>query len=225
MQPDLAARPAFREPARPSTALPVSPARAGTLTTEVADSVKPVTRRQALYALLAATQPGELLDWQRLGQAVGLDATDPRQRGRIAIALQRAIRDLEDQQHRSAVNERGRGYRILAQEDRLALAQQHQQRAASHIAEAYRHATGVDLVAMEPNVRRAFEVTAMALTQQQQAMRQFDVRQERLEAALNLIEGQQEVTEQTIDEMAQRLAVLEQRLGAAPADNAAGAGR
>lgn len=174
------------------------------------------TQRQTLYELLRQAQPGELLDWERLGAAIGIDGSQCKERARISVPLRNAIRDLEDNDHRSAANERGHGYRILSQEQRLDLAHQHQHRATTEIEHARRHVDGVDLSAMDPNTRRAFQITALALTEQQQTMQRFDIRQKQLEYSLDLMRNQQVTTGQTVDEMAQRLAALEQHINGTP---------
>jgi len=168
---------------------------------------------ELVYELFAEAEPGMLLHWEILGEAVGKDATLPSERNLVNVAVRRAIKELEKRDRRTARNVRGYGFKVVSNEERLEIARTHQDKAVKEVALARRQVTNVDLAAMDPNTRRAFELTAMALGRQAQVMDQVNIRQERLETVMDDVLAEQRVNARQREDIQSRLAALEARLG------------
>jgi hypothetical protein len=168
------------------------------------------------YDLLRSAEPGELIHWEVFGQAMGKDGTVHGQRHLVQSAVRRAIQELERNDKMTARNVRAFGYKVVPTEERLELARSHQDRAVKEIRLARRQVTNVNLAAMEPNTRRAFELTAMALGQQAAILERTNIRQEALESRVDEVLTEQRLKAEEMTAVQQRLAALEARLGNAP---------
>lgn len=175
------------------------------------------------YEILRQYEPGKGIHWEIFGQALGVDAMDHKQRAKINQAVHRAIKELEDKDQRTAKNVRGYGFEIVKNEQRLVLAQKHQQRAAKEIDLAKRQVTNVDFGSMDSNTRRAFELTGMALQHQAQVIGRMDIRQKNLETAVEAVQAENRLNAEQLAAVTARLAALETRVDGGVAPQPAGA--
>jgi hypothetical protein len=198
---------------------PVAPKSAGThepgVSSSVADAAPQQPRKgwQIIYDILATAELGAVVSWDALGRAVGKDTNSPHERNLVSVMVRRAMRELEQTHGLLARNVRGRGFRIAPQEERLEVARIHQDRAAKHVSLAQREVSAVNLGAMDPTTRRAFEATAMALSHQAQVIAQTNIRQSKLEAVMAAVVDKQTVQGEVVEELQDRLAKLEVRMG------------
>lgn len=175
-------------------------------------SERPKKMWEHIYEIMAAAPMGQVLYWEILGEAVGKDATVPGERSLVNAAARRAIKELEQRDKRTARNVRGYGFKIVSNEERLEIARRHQDRAVKEVSLARKQVTNVDLASMEPNTRKAFELTALALGRQAQVMEQVNIRQDRLETVVEHVLAEQRVDAEDRDQIKARLAALEARL-------------
>lgn len=164
-------------------------------------------RWRIVYDLLRATGTGEVLSYERIGEALGLDhAAD---RHGIQMAVRRAAKEHEVNDRRAIEAVPNAGYRIVEAPEHLRLARGQQKRAGKALERGQSKVVHVDLSGLEPETRRAFEVVARAFAMQMDFNKRFDVRQKRLEESVDAMSERTERTEQEIADLKARLARLE----------------
>jgi DNA-binding winged helix-turn-helix (wHTH) protein len=181
----------------------------------VAEAAEPKRNWERVYEVLAAAGVGAVVSWAALGAAVGKDTSQTYERQLVRALVTRAVRQLEQDHQLIVQSVRGKGYKIVPNTERLAVARRHQDRAARHVKLAHQQVSDVDLSSMTPETRRLFEATAMALSHQAQVINQTNIRQGRLEAVVDGVLQKQTVHDQHVDELRERMEKLESRLGAA----------
>jgi hypothetical protein len=170
-----------------------------------------VARWQAVYALLRATKTGDILTYEAIGEALELDSK--LERHAIQMAVRRAAKEHEEADKRAIEAVPNKGYRVVEAPEHLRLARGHHRRASKSLVRGQSKVANVDWAALEPEVRRAFEVVGAAFAAQIEFNKRFDVRQERLEKAFEDITARtdrtEQRTEQEIADLKARLARLE----------------
>ena len=164
-------------------------------------------RWRTVYDLLRKAATGEVITYERLAEALGLDAEADRHT--IQMAVRRAAREHEVSDDRALDVIPNTGYVIVPAADHLRLARRHQKRADKSLARGHSKVVHVDMSGMEPDIRNAFEVMARAFALQMDFNKRFNVRQSRLEDAVNTMSERTERTEAEIAELKARLARLE----------------
>ena len=187
---------------------------AATLEGHVMSPFKPigeVARWHAVYALLRATKTGDVLTYEAIGEALELDPKT--ERHAIQMAVRRAAKEHEEADNRAIEAVPNEGYRVVEAPEHLRLARGQHRRASKALARGQSKVVHVDLGALEPDTRRAFEVVAAAFAAQIEFNKRFDIRQKRLEKAVDEITARTDKTErrteQEIAELKARLARLE----------------
>lgn len=170
-------------------------------------------RWRVLYDLLCEAKVGEIVTYQEMAEALGLDPKADR--SKVQLAMRRAAAELETQDQRAVDVVANAGYRIVEPEAQLNLAKRHQRKAGKSLKRGHSKVVHVDFNGMEPDVRKAFEVVAGAFAAQIDFNRRLSVRQENLEAAVEAVTKQSEVQQQRTDEeltaLRERLRRLEER--------------
>lgn len=164
-------------------------------------------RWRIVYELLCATTTGDVLTYERIGEALGLDPDDDRHA--IQMAVRRAAKEHEVGDRRAIEPVANSGYRVVEAPEHLRLARGQQKRAGKALARGQSKVVHVDLSGMEPETRRAFEVVARAFAMQMDFNKRFDVRQAKLEDTITSMSERTERTEQEIADLKARLARLE----------------
>jgi alkylated DNA nucleotide flippase Atl1 len=168
-------------------------------------------RWQTIYDLLRGAKPGDVLTYEELGTALGLDPLTDRRR--IGAALHRAAREFERVDKRAVEAVPGQGYRVVLPAEHLRLAQLEQRRASRALERGYNKVTNVDLNEVEdPVTRQALELVAQGFALQLDFNRRIEARAQRQEAALQSVEQRVDRSETEVEEVRNRLARLEQRL-------------
>lgn len=178
------------------------------------DPFKPVGERarwRVIYDLLKNLDVGEVLTYAEMGEALDLHPDDDRIT--IQLAMRRATQELEQADKHTTDVVTGVGYRIAEPIEHLGLARKHQRKANRALVRGKDKATYVDLTGLPEEQKRAFEVVAAAFAAQLDFNKRFDVRQRNLEKAFNSVATRQEETETEVEELRERLARLEGRLG------------
>ncbi len=170
-----------------------------------------VARWQSVYALLRVTKTGDILTYEAIGEALELDSQS--ERHAIQMAVRRAAKEHEEADNRAIEAVPNKGYRVVEAPEHLRLARGQHRRASKALARGQSKVVHVDLAALDPETRHAFEVVASAFAAQIEFNKRFDIRQKRLEAAFDAMtertDKTERRTEQEIAELKARLARLE----------------
>lgn len=160
-----------------------------------------------VYELLKTAAIGDVVTYERLGELLELDASA--ERHRIQMAVRRAAQEHEQQDKRALDSVKNVGYRVVDAPEHLVLARRHQSKASKSLVRGHSKAVNVDLSGLDPETRGALETVARAFAMQMDFNRRFDVRQKRLEAALDAASTRVDRSEQEIAELRARLDRLE----------------
>jgi hypothetical protein len=165
-------------------------------------------RWRVLYELLRKRDIGDVLAYEEMGAALQLDPVA--ERSTIQLAFRRAAKEFLEQNRRATDTIPNIGYRIVEPAEQLGLAQRHQRRAGRAIASARTVLAKVDweLIA-DPEARRALELAGTLINRQQEMMARMDIRQRRLEEAMDAVVVRSDRADAEMDELRARLSRLE----------------
>ncbi|GAA3441049.1 hypothetical protein [Planomonospora venezuelensis] len=166
-------------------------------------------RWRTVYEHLKAANIGDVVTYEQLGEALGLNPE--KERHPIQMAVRRAAKEYQDVDKRALDSVPNQGYRIVEASEHLVLARRQQARSSRALERGHRVATNVDLNQVDDHTRRALEAVATAFSYQMEFNRRFDVRQRRLEQAVAAQSERVERTETEIAELKARLSELENR--------------
>jgi hypothetical protein len=166
-------------------------------------------RWRIIYDLLATKNLGETLAYEDMAGALELDAKADRTR--IQLAFRRASQELERENNRATEAVANTGYRIVEPTEHLRLAKAQQRKSGKSLERGQSKVLHVDLTGLEPEVRKAFDVTARAFAVLLDYNRRLDTRQDQLESALDSIVTRQNRSEEEVARLKERLARLEER--------------
>lgn len=164
-------------------------------------------RWKIVYEVLAAHDVGEVATYKQMADALKL--SDTANRHAIQSAVRRAAIELEQVDNRAIEAEPNVGYRIVTPPEHLRLARQHQKVSRRALQRGHSKVVHVDLSDVAPEIRHSFEIVARAFSMQMDFNRRIDVRQARLEQAIDNMATQQTRTAEELAELKDRLARLE----------------
>ncbi len=164
-------------------------------------------RWRILYDLLSGRTVGDVLNYEVMAEALDLDPIEDRHT--IQLAMRRASRELELENKHAVEAVQNVGYRIVEPEEHLRLARGQQRRASRALARGHSKVVNVDLSNVDPEVRNAFQVVASAFAMQMEFNRRTDVRQKKLEDALDAVREKSTRTDEEVAELRARLDRLE----------------
>lgn len=173
------------------------------------ESIGESARWRILYNLLSGREVDDVLTYEEMGEALGLDPR--RDRHTLQVSTQRAAKELEQVDKHAIEAVRNIGYRIVEPEEHLRLARSHQRRSSRSLVRGHSKVINVDLTDVAPEIQHAFQVVAAAFAMQMEFNRRTDVRQKKLETALQTINERSTRTDQEVSELRERLERLEQR--------------
>lgn len=171
------------------------------------EALGPEARWRTVYQLLKVRTAGDLLTYERMGEALELDPLEGRQT--IRAALYRAAREFEQVDKHAVEAVPNIGYRVVETQEHLTLAHRQQKRAGRALQRGHSKVINVDFNGVDPQVRQGFEVVARALSMQMDFNRRFNVRQKRLESVVRETGERTNRNETEIAELKERLARLE----------------
>lgn len=166
-------------------------------------------RWRLIYELLQTKQVDDILKYEEMADVLDLDPLADRHL--IQVSMRRAAREFEQVDRHAVEAIANTGYRVVAAEEHLRLAKRLQRRSSKALVLGRSKVVNVDLSAVDPEVRHAFEVVAEAFNRQMEFNRRLDVRQKRLEQALESVQGQSSRTVDEVAELRARLERLENR--------------
>lgn len=175
-------------------------------------SFQPIGNRarwRIAYDLLRATKEDEILTYEALGNALNLHPSSDRPT--IATAVHQAAKRLEENDKRAIQCITNVGYRVVTAAEHLDLAGMYQAKSVSALERGHSKVVNVDMSGMASGMRRAFDAANRAFTAQLEAVHRLDVRQTRLEQAMEAVTVRQEDQENKYLSIEERLARLEQR--------------
>lgn len=174
------------------------------------EPVGETARWRTLYELLREMSVNDVLTYKTMGEALGLN---PRKdRHTMQVAMRRASREFEQIDKHATEAVKNIGYRIVESEEHLMLARGHQRKSSNALVRGQSKVTNVDLADIDdPEVRKAFQVMAQAFAMQMEFNRRTDVRQSKLESALDAVREDSTRTADEVAELRARLERLEQQ--------------
>ncbi|OBH07932.1 hypothetical protein [Mycobacterium sp. E1747] len=164
-------------------------------------------RWRILYRLLSQTEVDDILTYEDMASALELDPEVDRHT--IQVAMRRAASELEKVEKHAVEAVKNVGYRVVEPEEHLRLAKQQQRRSSKALVRGHSKVTNVDLSGVDPEVRQAFQVVASAFAMQMEFNRRTDIRQKKLEDALESVREQSTRTDEEVSELRRRLEKLE----------------
>lgn len=164
-------------------------------------------RWRTLYEILQAHDVDDVVTYVEMGKALDLDPETDRHS--LQMAFRRAAKQYERQDRRAVEAVPNVGYRIVEPAEHLRLARSEQRKSGKALERGQSKIVHVDLNGVEPEVRKAFEVTARAFSVLLDYSRRLDTRQDRLESALDSMATRQERSDNDVADLKARLARLE----------------
>lgn len=156
-------------------------------------------RWRTAYEQLRATQPGDVLTYEKLGGALGLH---PRtERHKIQQAVKAAAQHFLEEDKRAIEAVINEGYRVVDARGHLVLARTHHVKSSRELDRGHAVAVNVDLNGVDPNVRRALEMTAEGLSMLLEHNQRFEARQAKFEKALASVSVKVERNEAELAEL------------------------
>lgn len=157
--------------------------------------------------LLVQAQPGDVVTYEQLGQALELDPVQDRHL--IQMAMRRAMREHLVVNSRASVAVPGVGYQVVEPRAQLELAGRHQVKARRSVGRGHDQVVFVDASGMDQATRALFEIAATRLAQQDEAIRRLDMRQRKLDRQVAAATSAQQVAGDKIAELLSRVEALE----------------
>lgn len=165
-------------------------------------------RWKIIYELLQAADVGSIINYTDMGNALDLDPDEDRHA--IQMAFRKAAREYLIRDDRATESVPNVGYRVVEPSEHLGLARKQQTRASKSLKQGHRQVVHVDLNGMDPEIRKAFDVTARAFSTLLDFNRRLDMKQRNLEDALGTIVVRQDRSEDELVALKARLASLEE---------------
>lgn len=171
-----------------------------------------VARWRIIYQLLKPMQVDDVLTYERMAEVLGLDPV--KDRHVMQMAMRRAAKEFEQVDKHAVDSVKNVGYRVVRVTEHIGLARRQQRKAGRALESGHSKAVNVDFNDIEPETRKALETVARAFALQMDFNRRFDVRQKRLETAIesvaSQVEGVATRSQEEIAELKRRLARLEE---------------
>lgn len=166
-------------------------------------------RWRILYELLSGCDVDQVVTYEQMAEALELDATADRHM--MQVAMRRAAIELEKVDRHAVEAVINVGYRVVEPEEHLRLAKGQQRKSSKALARGHSKVVNVDLSDVDPEVRKAFQVVASAFAMQMEFNRRTDVRQKKLEDALDSVREKSVRTDEEVAELRARLERLESK--------------
>jgi O6-methylguanine-DNA--protein-cysteine methyltransferase len=164
-------------------------------------------RWRIIYDLLTDADVGDTVTYEDMGAALGLDPD--KDRHLIQMAVRRAGREYLTVNLRALAPIPNVGYRVVETSRQLEIAGQHQVKARRSIKRGREQVTYVDVSGLDEATRQMFETMAWKFSQQDEAIKRLDVRQQRMQKQVEAAVSAQEHTQEELAELRARLEKLE----------------
>lgn len=164
-------------------------------------------RWKTVYAVLEGKVIGDVVTYVELGEALELDPDEDRHA--IQMAVRRAAKEFAEVRRHALDALPNEGYRVVLPAEHLELAQRHQKKSRKALERGHHTVTYVDFNGMDGEVRKAFEVTAQAMGMMLDMSRQLDLKQKRLQEAVDSVVEKSNMSEAQLVELQERMERLE----------------
>lgn len=171
----------------------------------------PDARWRKIYAELADHDVGDVITYETLGDILDLDPA--RQRAAIQTAMRRAALEFLTKDLRAMEPVPNVGYQVIEPGSQVELAKRHQAKSSRSLVRGRGFVDYVDLSGMDPDTKHVIDLMAAAFAAQITFNRSMDVRQNRLERAVDSLRKSSSRTEDELADVKKRLADLEKRSG------------
>jgi hypothetical protein len=168
-------------------------------------------RWKTAYEVLTRHVVGDVVTYVEIGEALDLDPDTDRHA--IQMTLRRAAREFEEHDLHALDTIPNTGYRIVEPPEHLTLARGQQKRSSKALMRGQSKVVNVDFTGMDPEIRKAFEVTAHAFGSMIDMQRRMYKRQSDIEVTLSETSQRQDRSEGEVKELRDRLARLERDNG------------
>lgn len=175
------------------------------------EPVGETARWRLLYGALQTKLVDEVITYEEMAELLDLDPAGDKHT--IQVAMRRAAAELEKVDKHAVEAVINVGYRIVEPEEHLRLAKGQQRRSSRALARGQSKVVNVDLSNVDPEIRQAFQVVASAFAMQMEFNRRTDVRQKKLEDALETVREKSTKTDEEVAELRRRLERLEGQSG------------
>lgn len=164
-----------------------------------------------IYDLLRAAQINEVVTYESMAEAIGLDPD--KDRTTIQGVVRRAAKEYEQVDKRAIVAVANEGYRVVEPQEHLGLARRHQKRSSRSLTRGHSKAVNVDLSKIDPETRKALDVVANVIAMQQDFARRAEAKLSSHDRAIKSLVEAKERTDSERDEFRARLEKLEAGMG------------
>jgi hypothetical protein len=174
---------------------------------------KPVGERARwldIYALLQVAKTNDVITFEEMGEALGLDPEQDRPS--IRVALYRAAREHETVDKRAVMAVPNKGYRVVEPQEHLGLARRHQRRSSRSLVRGHSKAVNVDMSKIEPEARKALEMVGSVIALQMDFNRRAESKLAAHDRVIKTLVEAKERTDSERDEFRARLERLESGL-------------
>lgn len=171
---------------------------------------KPVGERARwldIYDLLQVAQTNDVITFEEMGAALGLDPE--RDRASIRVALYRAAREHETVDKRAVMAVPNKGYRVVEPQEHLGMARRHQKRSSRSLIRGHSKAVNVDMSKIEPEARKALEMVGSVIALQMDFNRRAESKLAAHDKAIKTLVEAKERTDAEREEFRSRLERLE----------------
>lgn len=164
-------------------------------------------RWEVVYELLIPLTVGEVLTYDVMGEALGLDTRS--RRHLVQEALRRAAKEYLVRDKRDLKVVPNLGYRVIDPAAQMEVARSHQRKARRSLKRGHSHVVNVDFRDVAPEDRQAIELLSRAIGMQIDFNRRFEAKQLRLESLVDSLGTQ---TQQDRELVARQVAELRDRI-------------
>lgn len=167
------------------------------------ESINTVPRWKMILDVITPLEVDEAVTFDQLNDAAGIDVRE------VRGDLYRAIQTLESDHHRTMESVRTVGYRVVAANEHGRLAKKHHKKSRRQIDKAIRKADSSDRSKLTEVERREIDSMGSTLRSHRDMIRRLELRVDRTEARLQLVE---QVQDKDASAQASRIDALEEAL-------------
>ncbi|MEU6022632.1 hypothetical protein [Micromonospora sp. NPDC047134] len=166
-------------------------------------------RWRILYERMATLRDGELLPYEEMANLLDLDLTNTSHYQVTLASARKAADQLRLDGKKVCRLVRGHGYQVADPGQAIELARRHQTRAVAEIHAGHTTIDTIDRGKLDVTTARLVEAMAIGFARQHHMMRQLDVRQSRLETAMDALTATTHGTATRVEQTAARVGAAE----------------
>lgn len=169
-------------------------------------------RWRVLYDLVRRVDVGDTLTYVAMADA--LDMHERRDRDKLQVAFRRAAEELLQEDSRAVEAIANVGYRVVQAREHLRLAEHHKTKAGNELVRGRDTLARVDRTGLNPSAQQMVLYAFSALSALVERVERTDLRQQRLEEAMEETVQRQDRSTEELADLRARMEAMEQRLRA-----------